>query len=133
MRDRLDELGPTTRVALITFTDTELITSYRLEHELPFPVLTDPERTTYRAYGLERGSLTSVWGWRAARRYLEIFRRNGLRAVRSLARPTEDTRQLGGDFVVGADGRLVFAFRGEGPHDRPSVDELVAAVRRSEP
>ncbi|MEM9714706.1 MAG: AhpC/TSA family protein [Actinomycetota bacterium] len=129
MRDRLDDLGPDTRVALVTFTDTELVTSYRLEHELPFPVLTDPERATYRAYGLDRGSIARVWGWRAARRYLELLRAGGRSTVRSLARPIEDTRQLGGDFVVGRDGRFVLAFRGEGPDDRPSVDQLVAAVR----
>jgi hypothetical protein len=43
--------------------------------------------------------------------------------------PTEDTLQVGGDFVVGRDWppRLRLSLRG--PDDRPSVDELLAAVR----
>ena len=133
MRDRLADFGADTCVALVTFTDPELVTAYQVTHEFPFPVLSDPDRATYRAYGLDRGSLTRVWGWRALRRYVEIFRSEGFGAVRALQRPAEDTRQLGGDFVIGPDGRLAYGFWGEGPHDRPSVDELVAAVDEVRP
>lgn len=128
MSDRLADLGADTRVALITFTDPTELAGYRTADELSFPVLVDPDRESYRAYGLGRGSIARIWGWRAARRYLEIVRAEG---VGRLARPTEDTRQLGGDFVVDRDGRLVFGFWGAGPDDRPSVDALVDAVRRS--
>ena len=127
MRDRLDELGAETRVALVTFTDPANLAGYLASNELPFPVLVDPDRAAYRAYGLGRGSTARIWGWRAARRYLQLLRVDG---VGRLHRPTEDTRQLGGDFVVGPDGRLVFGFWGAGPDDRPSIDELVAAVGR---
>jgi len=48
-----------------------------------------------------------------------------------LRRPTEDTLQLGGDFVVGRDGRLVYVYRSKGPADRPPVDDLIAAARRA--
>ena len=130
MRDRLAELGADTRVALVTFTDPTNLADYLEANELPFPVLIDPDRSAYRAYGLGRGSFARIWGWRAARRYVQILRADGFGG---LARPTEDTRQLGGDFVVGADGRLVYAFRGEGPDDRPSVDALVAAMREAGP
>lgn len=130
MRDRLDDLGAATRVALVTFTDPSRLTDYIESNELPFPVLVDPDRSTYRAYGLGRGSIARIWGWRAARRYLEILRSDGFGG---LARPTEDTRQLGGDFVIGPDGRLVYGFWGEGPDDRPDVDELVAAARGTDP
>ncbi len=126
MRDRLDDLGAGTRVALVTFTDRANLDGYLTTNELPFPVLVDPDRSSYRAYGLGRGAVHRIWGWRAARRYLEIFRSDGFAG---LARPTEDTRQLGGDFVIDRDGRLVYGFWGEGPDDRPPVDDLVAAVR----
>ena len=43
----------------------------------------------------------------------------------------EETTQRGGDFVVGPDGRLVFAFRSRGADDRPTVDQLVEAVRHA--
>jgi hypothetical protein len=38
---------------------------------------------------------------------------------------------LGGDFVVGRDGRVAYAFRSTDPDDRPPVDDLIAAVRRA--
>lgn len=127
MRDRLDELGHDTDVVLIAFTDPENVRTYRAINDLPFPVLIDADREAYRAFGLGRGPLWRIYGWRAARRYIEIFRANGLRDLR---RPTEDTLQLGGDFIVSSDGTLAWGFWGEGPDDRPDVDELIAAVRR---
>ncbi len=47
------------------------------------------------------------------------------------AAETARTLQLGGDFVVRQDGRIAYAFRSDGPDDRPPVDELVAAVRNA--
>ena len=125
MRDRPGELGESTEVVLVTFTEPATLVAYRERNALPFVVGTDPDRTAYRAYGLGRGSITRVWGWQAARRYVQILTRSGLRAWR---RPIEDTLQLGGDFVVGPDGTLSYGFWGRGPDDRPSVDELIAAV-----
>ena len=126
MRDRLADLGASTAVALVTFTDPSTLAAYRDEHALAFPVLRDPDRTLYRAYGLGRGRLRRIWNLAVARRYVEVLRDHGLRALR---RPVEDTRQLGGDFVLAPDGTLAWGFWSEGPDDRPSVDEIVAAVR----
>lgn len=127
MRDRLDELGEATEVVLITFTDLATLAAYRDRNALPFTVVSDADRAAYRAFGLGRGSVARVWGWRAVLRYVQLLRDSGLRALR---RPTEDTLQLGGDFVVDPDGTLVYGFWGDGPDDRPSVDDLIAAVGR---
>ena len=48
-----------------------------------------------------------------------------------LDRPDDQEEQLGGDFVVGRDGRLVYVFRSKGHDDRPTVDELIEAVREA--
>ncbi len=127
MRDRLDDLGDDTDVVLVTFTDPENLPAYRERHHLDLDVVVDEGRSSYRAFGLGRGSIGRVWGWRAARRYLEILRADG---VRGLRRPTEDTLQLGGDFIVDPDGTLVYGFWGQGPDDRPDVDELIGALGR---
>lgn len=127
MRDRLTELGDSTVVVMITFTDPDNIAEYQRANSLPFPILLDPKRDTYRAYGLDRGSLRRVWGWRTAKSYIEILRRDGRGGLK---RPTEDTFQLGGDFIIGADGDLAWGFWSEGPDDRPSVDDLIAEIRR---
>lgn len=128
MGDHLADLGTDTDVVLITFTSPALAVRYSERLELPFPVLMDEDRTVYHSYGLGRGSLTRVWGWRALKRYLEIFRREGMSGLRM---PTEDTLQLGGDFVIAPDGTLIYQFQGQGPDDRPSIDELVLAVDRA--
>lgn len=125
MRDRIDELGDQAIVVLVTFTAPDELRDYAARHDLGFLALRDPDRSGYRAFGLGRGSLRRVWGLRAARRYISLIRHDG---IGGLHRPTEDTRQLGGDFVIDADGRLAWGFWSEGPDDRPTVGELVAAV-----
>jgi len=123
--NRLKELGDETLVFLVTFSQPDFVESYNSEHSLAYEVLMDPARDAYRSYGLGRGSLSRIWGIRSARRYLQLIRADGIGGLR---RPVEDTRQLGGDFIVGPDGVLTYGFWGEGPDDRPSVDELIDAV-----
>lgn len=125
MRDRLDEFDADVEVVVVTFTEAASAADYRERNDLDLTVLIDVDRSAYRAFGLGRGSVTRVWGWRAARRYVEILRSQGRRGLR---RPTEDTLQLGGDFVIGADGRLMFGHWGKGPDDRPDIDLLIAAA-----
>lgn len=123
---RSDELGGGTSVALVTFGDLGRLAEYDARTDYRFPILRDPNRATYRAYGLGRGSVARIWGPRAAARYVSLFR-----TERRLPRrgPTDDTLQLGGDFVIGPDGSLVFGFWGAGPDDRPSVDQLIQAIQ----
>jgi hypothetical protein len=122
--ERLDELDGAA-VVLVTFTRQRNLRGFRSRFGMPFPVLADEERVAYRSYGLGRGPWWRIWGPATVRAYAPLV----LRGAR-LQRPTEDTLQLGGDFVVGRDGRIVYAYRSKGPGDRPTVDDLVAAVRR---
>jgi hypothetical protein len=85
-------------------------------------VLGDEDREAYRAYRLGRGSLRQIYRPATIKKYLQL-----MRAGKRLRRPTEDTRQLGGDFVVGADGLLRFAHRPVAPDDRPAPADLIAA------
>ena len=125
MRDRLDELGDIS-VAVVTFSDLSELAGYSEHLGVPFPLLSDPTRALYRRFDLARGSLRAVYGWETLRRYAQLLRRG-----RRPRRPTTDTRQLGGDFVIDPAGILVAAFRESSPVDRPTVDELVSAVRHA--
>jgi hypothetical protein len=93
-------------------------------------ILIDGTRDVYAAYGLGRGSIARVWGWATLRRYAQILR-NSDRGFADLASTTEDTRQLGGDFVIAPDGRLSWGFWSEGPADRPFVHEVLDAVQQA--
>ncbi len=132
MSDRLDEVrggnGERAAVVLITFTTPDELAAYQRRRRVPFPILIDSDRSVYHAYGLGRGSFLDVWGWRALRRYWQILRPSGPGSRDDLHTPTEDTRQLGGDMVIAADGRLVWGHWSDRSTDRPSVDEIVQAV-----
>lgn len=125
MRSRLEELGDAEAV-VICFSAPDYVADYQRDQLHPMTVLVDETRASYRAYGFGRGSVRRVWGLRTLRAYARL-----LRAGRRLQRPTEDTLQLGGDVVVDRDGQISYLFRSSDPDDRPSVDELVDAVRRS--
>ena len=121
----LDLAGIHADVALVTFAAPARAAEYRTEHLTSVPVLVDHDRTAYRAYGLGRGRLGTVWGPESLRRYVEIVRRDGIGRLR---RPTEDTRQLGGDFVIAPDGTLAWGHWGTGPADRPDPSVIARAI-----
>ena len=123
MSDRLDEFGGAA-VVLVTFTRPRNLRGFRRRLGLRFPVVADETRAVYRAYGLGRGPWWKVWGPRALLAYIRL-----VRTGRRVERPTEDTLQLGGDFVVDRDGGLAYTYRSRAPDDRPSVDALIEAVR----
>lgn len=123
MRERLPEFGDA-EVVVIAFAAPHHVAAYQREQLAPLTVLVDTSRTAYRAYGLRRGSVRTVWGPKIWWAYAKLIRHG-----RRFHRPTDDTFQLGGDFVVGRDGRLVYEFRSADPDDRPTVDELLRAVR----
>ncbi|MEZ5167938.1 MAG: AhpC/TSA family protein [Acidimicrobiales bacterium] len=115
---------------LVMFGSAATVATYRREHPLPITILRDPDRSAYRRFGLGRGAFSRVWGWRSARAYSSLLRSGGWRGLR---RPRDDTRQLGGDFVIDGTGRLAWGHWGAGPDDRPAVATLVAAARAARP
>lgn len=122
MRAQLERFGPTS-IAVVTFAEPDRLPAHRAHLGLPFPVLADPDRDLYRRFGLGRGSVRRIWNPGTLATYARLLGRG-----RRLRRPTEDTRQLGGDLVIGPDGRLSAIFRPASPDARPSVQQLIEAV-----
>jgi peroxiredoxin len=120
--DHLEEFGDAS-VVLVTFTVPRNLAGFRRQLGLRYPVLADETRATYRAFGLGRAPWWRVWAPRTIRTYARL-----IRAGRRLHRPTQDTRQLGGDFVVDPRGRVAYVHRSARPDDRPPVPELIDAV-----
>lgn len=111
-------------VMVISFETGYWLQVWQAETEAPFPLLLDPARKAYQAYGLERSWLRS-WGpknlWYYARARL---------SGRQVQTTGADTAQLGGDFIVDASGIIRLAHRSQDPTDRPSVTELLAVLRQ---
>jgi AhpC/TSA antioxidant enzyme len=113
-------------VLLVAYDEPSLLEAKMMHHlELPFPLALDRDRTAYTAWGLGGTNLLGAMlspslNWRYFRLLLAGERFLGF---------APDMFQLGGDFVIDADGRLAAAFRPRRPDGRPSIDTLIGAVR----
>ena len=116
------------QVLAVSFSPPPKVAAYVARHPLPFPVVSDPGRRAYRAFALVRTRWLRFFSPGVLRRYFRLVLRGWLpwRADKG-----EDLLQLGGDFVVDAQRRVVFAHRSAEPTDRPPVRQLVEAVRRA--
>lgn len=92
-----------------------------------FPILADPERKAYAAFGLGRTTWGRILRLSVIAKYMKQIW-NGGKVRRVL--DGEDALQLGGDFLVGTDRRILWAHRGEDPTDRPTVQEILRIVRQ---
>ena len=115
-------------VAVVSFAHGPALQHYAGDLHLPFPLLSDPERGAYEAYGLGQGSRWSVFGPKTAWEYVKLMAR-GRRCRGIQVRPL----QLGGDFVIDGKGVVRFAHRGDDPADRPSIERLPQAVQEAAP
>ena len=122
-RDRFAARGCS--VVVVTPSTADTLARYKVADRWPVPVVGDPDRAVYHAFGLERASWWTFlnpfvllrYQWAMLRGYLPRPPAHG-----------EDVLQLGGDFVVSREGKIVFAFRSANPTHRPSVAKLLAAV-----
>jgi peroxiredoxin len=112
------------RVVAVAFAPFDVLAGYQRRLGLDdVPVLSDPERCAYRAFGFGRGSIARVWlDPRVWWRYLSLIRRG--RRPESVH---EDTLQLGGDVLIDATRRVRWVYASKGPEDRPSIAAIRAA------
>ena len=109
---------------LVTFSSEYWARVWLQETQAPFPLLLDPERASYRAYGLF-DSIWRAWGARSIFYYLKA-----LAAGRKIYAARGRTGQLGGNFIVDRHQRLRFAHACADPTDRPSIEQLKNHLRQ---
>ncbi|GJM41953.1 MAG: hypothetical protein DHS20C20_22350 [Ardenticatenaceae bacterium] len=110
------------QIATISFGTEYWSNVWLHETQSPFPFLVDHELNAYRAYGLE-SSILRAWSPRNLLYYAKA-KLNG----REMLGNRGDTHQLGGDFLVGGNGRIQLAHPSRDPVDRPSIDQLLQAA-----
>jgi peroxiredoxin len=103
----------------------------RYTADLPFAVVGDPERETYRAFGVEsaRRALLDPRVWFTILRAVAVSAAETLRGGKPLPppqRPHGGRFGLPADFLIAADGTILAAKYGEHAGDQWSVDELLA-------
>ncbi len=126
--NRWDQLGAA--AVFVTFDEPELLQRTMFDDievaALPFAVVVDRDRTTYRAWGLRRARRREIWlDPNVYRTYWQL-----LRAGDRLRRGGSDLMQFGGDFVVDPQGTVAYA-RPQERDDRPPVGELLSAATRA--
>src|SRR4051812_3787393 len=98
--------------------------------KVPFDCLGDPLRAAYAEVEVARGTRDQVLGRKIARRYLGVLVKSRVTgSTKAQAVQGGDMQQLPGTFVVGSDGRVVFAHYAVSSADNPPVSDLLAAVR----
>jgi peroxiredoxin len=113
-------------VLAVSFAGPDRVAAYVARYPLPFPALADPSRDAYHAFELTRTSWLRMLSPRVLLKYLGLVLR-GWMPWKPAAK--EDLLQLGGDFVLDRQRRIVYAYPSANPTDRPAVEELVQAVR----
>ena len=131
VRDRWERWDAIDAAALfVVFDEPDLVHRSMLADldvdALPFPVLVDRERSAYARWGLTRAPWHTVWLDPAVYRTYWRLLRSGDR----LRAGGRDTLQLGGDFVLGRDGPVVYS-RPQRRDDRPPVGELLRAAEQA--
>ena len=115
-------------VLVVTFSAAQRIPQYLEAHDWPFPVVADPEFEAYRAFELQKGTWWQVAGPQAIVGYLKLMLRGRLPDKHTKG---DDVKQLGGDFVLDASGRLLYLYRSQESTDRPSPEELLQVLQDS--
>lgn len=123
-QDELEQLG--VEVVLVTFSSAGYGRVWLKEVCSAFLLLIDRERAVYDRYGLKRSLLRS-WNLQTVRKYVQL-----MRAGRRWRGIQGNSAQLGGDFVIDAQGVIRLAYPSRDPTDRPAVTDLLAVLRKLE-
>jgi hypothetical protein len=127
-RDQLAAAGCS--VLVVTQARPEQLARYATRYGWRVPLVADPERAAYRAFGLERTSWLTffrprvLWGY-----FRGMLRGYGVKTPYA----GEDVLQLGGDFVLDRERRVVFAYPSIDPTDRPRVPAILTALPKASP
>ena len=123
--DRLRDAGIS--VVMITQAEPKILAMFLRHDPQPFPIVADPSRQSYQAFGLERARWQDFFHPREIFRYLRLIAGGG-RVKKPYA--GEDLLQLGGDFLLDRDGNIHYAYRSRSATDWPTIEELLSAAKR---
>ena len=125
VRQRQQELDAASAVLVVISAEpAEEIAPVARKEGWTGPVLGDPARIVYHAFGLGRLPWHRVFTLRTLAMYVGFMLRG-----RFPQPPGQDARQQGGDFIVDGKGIVRLAYAGQSSDDRPPVDDLIRCLR----
>lgn len=108
-------------------TQPAILADYLKRTAWPFPFVTDPTLAAYRLFGLERAPLRSFFRAKVLAGYLRLIARGHVprKPIKG-----EDVQQLGGEFVLDENQKLMFAFRSDDPIRHPKIEDLLNLLKK---
>lgn len=119
------------RLAIVSHASPEAASQFCEQRAPSAMCLADPDRTTYKAFGLYQGTiwqtLLSPRIWSSNRR---LVREKGY--TPEIPPPGQDAYQMSGTFIIGMDGRIRLPYYYEDIADHPPVDLLLHGIMGAE-
>ena len=97
---------------------------FRDQFDVPFTLLVDHDKETYKALGIKRGNWFQVSGPQNWPRFARAFL-----SGQGVAKPEQDVLQMGGLAIVEPGGEVSFIFRSEASSDNLPIDDLLEEMR----
>jgi alkyl hydroperoxide reductase subunit AhpC len=125
LRDTEDELDRlNVKVGVVTFENDFLARCYIEDTALTWPIFIDSTREMYKSYGMLSATFWDIWGVKTWQIYFrEVLKGN------KLVKSEGDIYQRGGDVLIDPAGIVRLHHIGNGPADRPSVEQILRVVR----
>ncbi|UCD77830.1 MAG: redoxin domain-containing protein [Desulfobacterales bacterium] len=98
-------------------------TEFAVKFDVPFPMVTDPEKKLYRQFGLKQMSTLGFFSPSVALKGVAT-----IVGGHGIGRPQGDVRQLPGVFIINTTGQIVFSHFSSNPADHPDAKTIIAAL-----
>jgi peroxiredoxin len=105
-------------VVAIAQHDPDLTARYAQTHQVPFPMLTDPTRQAYQAFGVVEGTYWETSGPQVIAQQIKLAWEGN---VMGLPHSAGASRQLGGTFIVDTRGVIRFSHVARPIYNHPAV------------
>jgi alkyl hydroperoxide reductase subunit AhpC len=111
------------RVVLVGLGTPEETAAFKTRFDVPFPMISDPEKRLFAAFGLKQMSPAGILSpGMALKGVAAMLKGHGM------GLPKGDVRQLPGVFIIDAGGRIRFSHYARGPADHPSPQVILDAL-----
>lgn len=108
------------RVVLVGLGSPEDTAAFKVQFQVPFPMIADPEKQLFRAFQLKQATSKALLSVGMVLKGLSAMARG-----HGLGIPKGDVRQLPGVFIIDTDDRIRFSHYARGPADHPSAEDLL--------
>jgi peroxiredoxin len=115
------------QVVLVGMGTPEESAAFKMKFDIPFPLISDPKRQLYQAFGLKKVSTLELLSpFVAVKGILAITKGH------TVGIPVGDVRQLPGVFIINTDGRIIYSYFASDPSDHPSPDTILEALKTAD-